>query len=129
MKKALLILPLVTLFALTGCRRHHHDSYTEITGTDTVDIKQDEVRVDFYLDYNQVDAKNIYVSYVIKKGTHVKEPKKPTTPPMPEFPVFKGWSKKEIIDNYQDLWNFDRDVVDTLGNVFNLYGIWVCEGE
>ena len=94
-----------------------------------MDIGINEVRLNLYLDYNQVDAENIYYSIIVEKGSLLVEPKKPDTPPMPEFPVFKGWSKKEIIDDYKDLWNFKKDRVQTDAKIYRLYGIWVVEGE
>ena len=88
-----------------------------------------KIQVNFYIDYNQWNAKETYYSVRVKNGSKLKAPDNPTKAPMPEFPVFLGWSKKEVIDNKEDLWNFSTDVVDTTSQTFNLFGIWVVEGE
>ena len=93
------------------------------------DGDEDLITVKFYLDYNQVAAGEIYDTQYVKNGSKVKEPTKPTESPFPEFPVFLGWSKKEVIDDKKDLWNFSKDKVKTDIDEFPIYGIWVAEGE
>lgn len=89
-----------------------------------------EITVNYYLDYNQIVSKNIYLSVTVKNGSKLTKPADPTTPIFPEFPVFKGWSSKEIIDDAKDLWDFSKNTVRvTDGTTFNLFGIWVSTGE
>lgn len=88
-----------------------------------------KVQVDFYIDFNQWNAKETYYSVRVANGSKLTAPATPTKAPMPEFPVFLGWSKKEVIDNKEDLWDFSTDVVETTTQTFNLFGIWVVEGE
>lgn len=87
-----------------------------------------QIQVKFYLDYNKINLDEIYATKVIKRGSKVSEPTKPTEAPSSDFPVFLGWSAKEIIDDKKDLWNFSTKIT-TDENVFNLFGIWVAEGE
>lgn len=88
-----------------------------------------QIAVNFYLDFNKVNEKEVYYTVNVKKGDKLTAPTTPTQAPLPEFPVFLGWSKKEIVDDKKDLWNFSTDTVDTNESVFNIYGIWVAEGE
>ena len=89
------------------------------------------VTVRFYIDYNhQSTAEDIYYSCQVKNGSLITD--KPTDPQnsnYSEFPNFKGWSEKEIIDNYDDLWNFDTDLMNSTMQVFRIYGIWMAPGE
>ena len=65
----------------------------------------------------------------MKNGSKLEAPATPTKAPMPEFPVFLGWSYKEIINDKKDLWDFSKDTVQTDETSFNLFGIWVAQGE
>ena len=89
------------------------------------------VIVRFYIDYNhQNTTEDIYYSCQVQNGFLITA--KPADPPQsyyPEFPNFKGWSEKEIIDNYNDLWNFDSDVMASTMQVLRMYGIWMAPGE
>ena len=88
------------------------------------------VTVNYYVDYNDLMAKEVYHTETVKNGSKLTRPTDPTEGHFEEFPVFKGWSKKEIIDNDSDLWNFSKDKVAVeVGSTFNLFGIWVAEGE
>ena len=101
-----------------------------ITGCKGNNKNNQKITVNFYLDYNEITANEVYYTYEIKNGSKLKEPTKPSEGTFPEFPVFKGWSHKEIIDNDADLWNFSKDEVNLeKGSVFNMFGIWVAEGE
>jgi len=89
------------------------------------------VTVRFYIDYNhQSTTDDIYYSCQVENGSLITDkPADPQTPNYPEFPNFKGWSEKEIIDNYDDLWNFDTDLMNSTMLVFRIYGIWMAPGE
>ena len=143
MKKLSLLLLLTSMF-LVGCTGNSSGNNSGNNGGDTPvnpsggDGGDDTpvvdptvtITVNFYQDYNQVAAKNVYMSMGVANGSKLTKPADPTTSNYPEFPVFKGWSKKEVIDDVKDLWNFDTDVVAvTSGKTLNLYGIWVAKGE
>lgn len=87
-----------------------------------------KIEVNFYADYNQLSAKNPCHTVRVKNGSKLTAPSTPEAP-MPEFPVFLGWSYKEIINDKKDLWNFSTDVVQTDEPTYNIFGIWVAEGE
>ncbi len=105
------------------------DDPTPGPGPEPTPTPTGSITVNFYLDYNQPDAKNVYYSYKVNNGDKLTEPARPSEPIFEEFPVFKGWSHKDIIDNDEDLWNFATDTVDTTDTVFYMYGIWVAQGE
>ena len=88
-----------------------------------------KIQINFYADFNQLNSKNVYHTYRVENGSKLTKPADPTTAPLPEFPVFLGWSVREIVDNKEDLWDFSTDVVQTEEKTFNLFGIWVAQGE
>ena len=118
-----------TLILTTGCFKRNKGS----GGSGGGDTSEDDgkIAVNFYLDYNQITAGVVYESYRVNNKTKLTKPADPTEAPLPEFPVFKGWSQKEIIDNDKDLWNFDTDIMEVKEGYrsFNMFGIWVAEGE
>ena len=128
--KNLKIIPLVlftSLIGITGCNKGGGGGGGGVTPTPD----DGKIQINYYLDYNQINTKNTYYTTRVKNGSKLKEPTKPKSKdaPLPEFPVFLGWSRKEIIDDKKDLWNFSTDVVNTEETEFNLFGIWVSEGE
>ena len=102
-----------------------------VTGCNKNKKNNQKVTVNFYLAYNEITSKEVYYSYEVKNGSKLKEPERPEKGTFPEFPVFKGWSHKEIIDNDADLWDFSKDKVqvDEGISTFIMVGIWVAEGE
>ena len=135
MKRLLVFLAALSIVMVSGCKKNKQptsdsEPISESTSSEETSIPDVMITVKFYLDYNQVEAKEVYHTVEVKNGSKLEEPTRPTPPLFPEFPVFKGWSQKEIIDDVKDLWNFDTDVVKvTLGTSLNLYGIWVAQGE
>ena len=122
MKKLFIPFLFALTFALGACGGVNPDP-TPIDPTQ-------EITVNYYLDYNQIVGKNVYQTVTVKNGSKLTKPLDPTTPVYPEFPVFKGWSSKEIIDDTKDLWDFSKDTVRvTSGSTFSLFGIWVSAGE
>ncbi len=89
------------------------------------------VKVYFYIDFTQPDSGEYYDMKEIQNGNVVAAPSNPTTPKFEEFPVFLGWSEKELISSKDDLWDFSKDIVNiSEGETsFSLYGIWVAQGE
>jgi len=121
MKKILLVsLMAMTAFMAVGCKKSSSDSEDD-----------GKIQVNYYLDYNQITAGEIYYSYRVENNSKLQEPDRPTEGKFPEFPIFKGWSKKEVIDNMDELWNFSTDVMKVKEGIktFNLFGIWVAQGE
>lgn len=108
---------------LTGCGCHG--------GSDEPPVPDFDVTVNFYVDYNhQSSAEDIYFTCSVKNGEVITEkPTDPTESNYPEFPTFKGWSDKEIIDNYDDLWDFANDRVSSNYQTMRIYGIWMASGE
>ena len=119
-KLFLLTALLIGATAITGCRAGE--------GGGGGDDDDEKITVNFYADFNQVEDGNIFAMQTIDNKSKLKDPGQPTSI-YPEFPVFLGWSYKEIIDNKEDLWNFSTDKVDTEEGIFNMYGIWVSQGE
>ena len=137
MKRLLVLFAALSLIMASGCSCKKKNSSNSDSGSISESTSVSEsinpdvmITVNFYLDFNQVEAKEIYYTTQVNNGSKLQEPTKPTTYLYPDFPVFKGWSQKEIIDDVKDLWNFDTDTVRvTRGTSLNLYGIWVAEGE
>lgn len=103
---------------------------SETSSSTSSTIIEKKVTVNFYLDFNQLEAKEIYYTTEVDNGGLITSlPPTPTVSNYPEFPVFKGWSKKEIIDDINDLWDFSKDTVVANSGTLNLFGIWVAEGE
>ena len=132
----LVLLSILSLGLLVGCTNTNNPSNNQSGSDDTSNVSSSEsiiekkVTVNFYLDYNHVSNDQIIFTTQIDNGGLITEkPANPTEAPYPEFPVFKGWSKREIIDDVNDLWNFEADIVVANSGVFSLYGIWVAEGE
>ena len=113
---------LATPLLLTGCNNSSDDSGEEV---DT------RVEVRYYLDYTFEDADQTYATLKVENGSKIGQPLEPQNAPSKEFPVFVGWSKKPIIDDTADLWNFDTDTVNVDEGVktFAIYGIWFSQGE
>ena len=131
----LLLLSVLSLGLLMGCAGNNNPSQggsgsDDTSSSSSESIIEKKVTVNFYLDYNHVSKDQIIFTVEVDNGGLINEkPTNPTEAPYPEFPVFKGWSKKEIIDDINDLWNFESDIVIANSGVFSLYGIWVAEGE
>lgn len=122
MKSKLLLglLPALLALSVTGC-----------SGDENNDDSQklpENVVVSFYIDYNQFDSGEAYATQTIAQGGKVTAPATPTEAPFEMYPNFLGWSAKEIIDNKNDLWNFDTEITSETGT-FSIYGIWVAKGE
>ena len=121
MKRKLLLglLPALLAMSVTGCSGDDDDKSEKLP---------ENVVVTFYIDFNQPNSDESYATQTIKQGEKVTAPETPTEAPFPEFPVFLGWSEKEIIQSKNDLWNFETTITSKSGT-FSIYGIWVAEGE
>ena len=121
MKRKLLLglLPALLAMSVTGCGGDDEDSGEKLP---------ENVVVTFYIDFNQPNSDESYATQTIKQGEKVTAPATPTEAPFKEFPVFLGWSQKEVIQSKDDLWNFDSTITSKTGT-FSIYGIWVAKGE
>ena len=140
-KNKLLILSLFTALMLASCNNGGITPSGGSGGGGSGGGEDDnKITVNFYIDYNAANAnkeftiggKNsleVWATQKVDKGAKVSKPADPTEAPLPEFPVFLGWSYKEVIDRKEDLWNFDTDTVNTETKTFSIFGIWVAEGE
>lgn len=128
----LFVLPLL----MTACFKNNKSSSNNSSGgesqSSTSIPDKDKITVTFYVDLNQKIAKNIYSQSVLTWGDKITKPADPTEALDPAFPVFKGWSLKDVIDDDSDLFDFSKplseEFVDSYMTV-DLYGIWVAEGE
>ena len=130
----LLIIPAFLVLSVTGCKRDnnqssHDTSDTPTTSSEPIDITMD-VTINFYIDYNNTHYKVRYYQTTVKNGSLITDVPSTPTAPSEDFPVFKGWSTKEITDDYaNDIWNFATDKVEQPSNapVLDLYGIWAAQ--
>lgn len=129
MKNKILLLAALSTLLLIGCNNTNNNSSGGNNGGSS-QPKEELVTVYFYADYNQKMLENVYFSCKVTNGSLITNiPDNPTEPLYPEFPVFKGWSYKELIADEGDLWNFQTDKVNTQQNTFDLFGFWAAEGE
>ena len=121
------LLPLILLsFSLISCG----GMIDPVESTESISYDYElTVTVNYYVDYNAIIAKEIYATETVKNGDKLTKPADPTTIPFPEFPVFKGWSKYEIVDDASKIFNFDKDVCLSTTSTLNMFGIWVAQGE
>lgn len=127
MKKSTLVLALLApMMLLSGCKKK---------GGGQVDppkppIPEITVTCNFYLDYNSQSPKTKYYTTTVQNGELIANPPaNPTEAPFEEFPVFKGWSTSEIIDDDSKIWNFATDKVESQYSTLNFFGIWVALGD
>ena len=121
---------LATPLLLTGCNSSS-DSGGGSTPGGGGGGEDDRIEIRYYLDYTFEDTEETYATLKIKNGSKIGQPNEPQSAPSKEFPIFVGWSKKPIIDDTEDLWNFDSDVVNITdgSKTFSIYGIWFASGE
>ena len=131
--KKLLLLAIATALLAGGCacaRGGDNPSTGDSSDSTTAPSINPEMKVTvrFFVDYNAITVNDIYATQTVKNFEKVTKPADPTIPPQDEFPVFKGWSTHEIVDDMKYLWDFDNDTVQTRSSTLNLFGIWVEEG-
>lgn len=84
------------------------------------------ITVNFYIDYNYAAEEIIYHTcdvYLNAKITDI--PSNPDQNIFADFPNFLGWSSYQLINDVDDLWDFEKDIVDTTYSTLSIYGIWV----
>ena len=147
MKKLLCtLLCLTSMLFVSSCKKNKPTSESE-TGSESGQVESSEIEsesseeslsiidglpvtVYFFHDYNHANTKDALLTVQSKNGELIGEhPADLTESYYEEFPVFKGWSQKEIIDSEDDLWDFEHDIVQSYTSVLRIYGIWVAEGE
>ena len=129
-KKLLLVIPAM-LCLLAGCGKGGNggNNGDPSDTPEQIDTSFDVI-VNFYLDYNNTHYKLKYYSTSVKNGSLITDIPSTPTAPSEDFPVFKGWSEKEITDDYEaDIWNFSTSKVikDKNSPTLTLYGIWSAE--
>ena len=87
------------------------------------------VTVNFYIDYDHTHYRVRYYRTYVNNGELITDVPETPEAPLPEFPIFVGWSTKEVTDDYDnDIWDFANDhVMLTNSNTLNFYGIWAAE--
>lgn len=132
MKKRFIPLFLLLPLVFTGCANSKKGEEGK-DGEDGGDTPSEElVTVNFYLDFNQKPAKIIYYTEKVSFGSKITKPADPASPIDPAYPVFKGWSTKEIIDDEKDLFDFNTKLTEdnvSYTKIFEVFGIWVAQGE
>lgn len=130
MKKKLLVLAvLAPMMLLGGCKKKSGPIVPPTPQPDPIDPTL-KVTCNFYIDFNHYNHKTRYYTVVVQNGELITvPPETPTEPPYEEFPVFKGWSTKEIIEDDADIWDFSTDKVESYYSTLSFYGIWVALGE
>ncbi|HNX15934.1 MAG TPA: hypothetical protein PKO28_00955 [Bacilli bacterium] len=106
----------LSLFSLIGCGGKKDDPPIDPDKT---------VTVNFYVDYNYASEGIIYHTCTVNLNAKITDI--PTTPSVnmhADFPNFLGWSTFQLIDNVDDLWDFENDIVSTTYSSLSLYGIW-----
>lgn len=131
MKKSLLGLALLApLMLLGGCKKKSPGPVTPPGPTpDPIDPTL-KVTCNFYIDFNHYNHKTRYFQTIVMNDNLIEEvPPTPTEAPFEEFPVFLGWSTKEIVEDPSDIWNFATDKVESYYSTLSFYGIWVAVGD
>lgn len=139
MKKisVLMLIPALGAMLITGCKKNNQpstdgseeSSVTSSSSSIIVDPTLD-VTVNFYKDFNHTHYSVRYYRTTVKNGSLITDVPPNPEAPSEDFPIFKGWSTKEVTDDYvNDIWNFATDKVEQDSNslVLNLYGIWAAQ--
>lgn len=134
-KLKLLLLAPALLTLVVACRgrdgaKSSSSSDEESSSSSIVIDPTLDVTVNFYIDYNNTHYKLRYYQTTVKNGSLITDVPANPTAPSEDFPVFKGWSTKEITDDYEnDIWNFATDRVQQASTnlVLDFYGIWAAQ--
>ena len=121
---------LLILSSLAGCSCQSKNQKTSDSESEVNPIIEGvTVTVTYYISFNDTSRTGRYQVDTVKSGEKLTKPANPTTAPLEEFPTFKGWSLKQLINDDSDLWDFDKDIVTGQTQSMYLYGIWVAAGE
>lgn len=130
--KKLLKLSLLTIltFALASCNGgDSNGSSNDLYSSEEYSWPDDEkVTIIYYKDYLSID-KPYYEGLEIP-GTAIQDiPANPTEPTDPYFDTFVGWSKRAIIDDLKDLYDFSTIIPTSQSTAIVLYGIWLSSTD
>lgn len=130
--KKLLKLSLLTIltFALASCNGgDSNGSSNYLYSSEEYSWPDDEkVTIIYYKDYLSID-KSYYEGLEIP-GTAIQDiPANPTEPTDPYFDTFVGWSKRAIIDDLKDLYDFSTIIPTSQSTAIVLYGIWLSSTD
>ncbi len=120
--KAFVLTGLILAFA--SCQKKENQD-----SSPSIPLYEDEVTVNFYPDFTSTLSTDIFYTVTLNNGDLLPVPPGTPAQKFPELPVFKGWSDKEVIDDLNDLWDFKKDKLQSPTQIFNMYGIWMAEGE
>ena len=129
MKKIMKVFTLLGLFICLGACQKGGENNSSSSQEHSLPIVEGEITVNFYVDFTRVNDDDIYYSYTVENGSLLTPPKETPKAIYPEFPVFKGWSNKEVIDDLSDIWDFSKDKIQSTSKTFKMFGIWMAEGE
>lgn len=121
------------MFALTACKGFNINSSSssnESESSSSISDK-DKITVTFYADFNQKVAKNIYKQYTLTWGDKVPKPENPQKL-NDDFPNFIGWSIHEVIDDENQLFDFNTKLSDEIIDSYmtlDLFGIWDADED
>ena len=124
MKKKLLLLLVLPLLA--GCSGS--ELYNPRFPYPGEDPKEDDMTVNFYLDYSHSDEPIYSMRWYMLEplGECPAEAKLDDSKAAdPLYPVFLGYSEYPSAIDEDLIWNFSTDYKQS--NVLNLYGIWVAK--
>lgn len=84
------------------------------------------ITVNFYIDYNYAAESIIYHTCDVYLNAKITDkPSDPKENIFIDFPTFLGWSTYQLINDTDDLWDFQKNIVNTTSSTFSIYGIWV----
>lgn len=112
-----LLLSSICVLSLLACQKNKPDEDDS--------NKDDIITINYYIDFNYASDGEIYYCSEVKRNSLISDiPEDPKTNMFKDFTHFIGWSKFQIIDNDDDLWDFKIDKVNPDFLELKLYGIW-----
>ncbi|MGM9873706.1 MAG: hypothetical protein ACI31G_02140 [Bacilli bacterium] len=121
------------MISLSSCNRETHDtsssSSIEVSSSEEYSWPDDEkINVFYYKDYLTIDT--MYYSGLVIPGTAITDiPPDPEEPTDPYFDTFVGWSKRAVIDDLSDLYDFSTIIPLSQSSSIVLYGIWLNQND
>ena len=126
MKKVKYLALLTLLLGVSACSPSKAEPEKELTEYDKT------VYVCFYIDYNRVDITKPLKDFMWYPGVPLPMEEIPDmtgVESLDGFSEFVGWSSHTLIDDLEDLWDFETDVASSDAISLDLFGVWVAPGE
>lgn len=113
-------------FSLAACDNGENNNSSELSSSSEEYSWPDDEKITvlYYKDYLLIDEP-YYVGLVIPGKAIDDIPADPTEPTDPYFDTFVGWSKRAIVDDLADLYDFSTIIPASQSNAIVLYGIWI----